>query len=317
MTYQQRLSLLIVTDSLVLISAIIFSRLLLDENMQLITLSLVVSSIALLFFHHLFFFVYKLYKKAWEYASVGELISILKVVTLAVVATAIIQQLVTQDIYYRLLMTTWMLYVLLVGGSRICWRIFRGRYTNKDSHYKRTLIVGAGSAGTMLGRQLLNNRETDLLPVAFIDDNSNKHNLHILGIPVAGGVKDIEKIAIELHIDHIVIAIPSLSRKELNNVYSECAKSKARTQIIPMLEDLASGRISINEFRDVQVEDLLGREPVELDIESISGYMTNKVVLVTGAGGSIGSEVCRQIAKFHPETPVSYTHLTLPTNREV
>ena len=106
----------------------------------------------------------------------------------------------------------------------------------------------------------------------------------------------------------MIIAIPSLSRKELNTIFQECAKTKAKTQILPMLEDLVTGKISVNQFRDVQVEDLLGREPIDLDIEGISDYVTNKVVLVTGAGGSIGSEICRQISKFNPRKLVLLDH---------
>ena len=111
-----------------------------------------------------------------------------------------------------------------------------------------------------------------------------------------------------MEIENIVIAIPSLKKKELNEIFQECAKTKAKTQILPMLEDLVTGKVSVNQFRDVQVEDLLGREPVELDIEGISDYITNKVVLVTGAGGSIGSEICRQISNFHPKKLILLRH---------
>ena len=104
----------------------------------------------------------------------------------------------------------------------------------------------------------------------------------------------------KLNVENIIIAIPSLGKKELNTIFQECAKTNAKTQIFPMLEDLVTGKLSVNQFRDVQVEDLLGREPVKLDTESISEYITGKTVLVTGAGGSIGSEICRQIAHYNP-----------------
>lgn len=308
MTFRQRLSFLILMDSVIVLTAIFFSRFLLSASFQVVTVPLVISSITLLLSHHFFSFYYKLYKKAWEYASVGELLIISKAVSFSIVAAAIIQQIVVQDVYFRLLAVTWMIHMLLIGGSRLCWRIFRGGYNKSAGQRKRTLIVGAGSAGTMLARQLLTNSDTELLPAAFIDDDVNKQNLDILGIPVIGGVASISKIADEHKIDNIVIAIPSLSKKQLNTIFTECAKTKAKTQIIPMLEDLATGRISVSQFRDVQVEDLLGREPVELDIESISGYVTKKVVLVTGAGGSIGSEVCRQISRFLPEKLILLGH---------
>lgn len=308
LTYRQRLSLLILIDSVIVLTAIFFSRFLLSASLDVVTTPIVISSITLLLSHHFFSFYYKLYKKAWEYASVGELLIISKAVSFSIVTAAVIQQVMVQDVYFRLLAVTWMIHMLLIGGSRLCWRIFRGSYHNNDRQRKRTLIVGAGSAGTMLARQLLSNSDTELLPTAFIDDDVNKQNLDIMGIPVVGGVASIAKVALEHDINNIVIAIPSLSKKQLNTIFSECAKTKAKTQIIPMLEDLATGRISVSQCRDVQVEDLLGREPVELDIESISGYVTRKVVMVTGAGGSIGSEVCRQVSRFLPDKLILLGH---------
>ena len=190
--------------------------------------------------------------------------------------------------------------LLLIGGSRLSWRLFRDYFLRNEKNKKRTLIVGAGSAGMMVARQIKVNNIADLLPVGFIDDDVKKQKLDILGIPVIGGIKELEEIVKNYTIDNIVIAIPSLCKKELNKIIKECAKTDAKTQVIPMLEDLMTGKVSVNKFRDVQVEDLLGREPVELDIKSISGYIKDKVVLVTGAGGSIGSEICRQISVFEP-----------------
>lgn len=125
--------------------------------------------------------------------------------------------------------------------------------------------------------------------------------LQFFNIPVMGTTKDIEDVVRALHIEHIIIAIPSLTKKELNRIFEQCAKTNAKTQIVPKLEDIVTGKVSVSQFRDVQVEDLLGREPVELDIESISSYIENKVILVTGAGGSIGSEICRQVCQFRPK----------------
>jgi Predicted nucleoside-diphosphate sugar epimerases len=263
---------------------------------------------SLLLLHHVLFFTYKLYKKAWEYASIGELVMIVKATALTVAVAGLILFAAVQDAPLRLLTAIWLVHTLLIGGSRLSWRLARGRLVRQGGKRKRTLIVGAGSAGTMLARQLLGNADSELMPVAFIDDDRHKLKLEIMGIPVAGRVKDIVRKTKDLDIDLIVIAIPSLSKKGLHNIYTECARTKAKTQTIPKLEDLASGRISVTQFRDVQVEDLLGREPVELDIDSISGYVTRKVVLVTGAGGSIGSEVCRQISRFLPEKLVLLGH---------
>lgn len=307
MTYRSRLTLLVLLDSAIVGSALAASLWLLGSSIAA-DQSFYVLGVALLISHHCFFYYFKLYKKAWEYASVGELIIITKAVGLSFLLAGLAQGLTGGPVQLKLLAVTWMLHILLIGGSRLCWRLVRGSFNIQNGKRKRTLIVGAGSAGTMLVRQLMRNSEGELLPVAFIDDNAHKQMLDIMGIPVAGGVSSIVNKARELEIDNIVIAIPSLSKKDLYAIYTECAKTNAKTQIIPRLEDLATGRVSVEQFRDVQVEDLLGREPVELDIESISEYVTQKVVLVTGAGGSIGSEVCRQISRFLPEKLVLLGH---------
>lgn len=308
MTYRQRMSFFIFVDSCIVLTAIFGSCFLVDGTIQVINFHIVLSSIVILLSHYSLSFKFHLYKKAWEYASVGELLSILKIVSISIFVAAVVQQIIVQEIFVRLLAVTWLLNMSFIGGSRFCWRILRDSQLNKMVNKKRTLIVGAGSAGTMVARQLLKNNEADLLPVAFIDDDAKKHKLDILGIPVVGGITKIETVVSKNDIENIVIAIPSLCKKELNTIFLECAKTNAKTQILPMLEDLMTGKVSVSQFRDVQVEDLLGREPVELDLNSISDNITNKVVLVTGAGGSIGSEICRQISIFNPKKLILLGH---------
>ncbi|MCM3724924.1 polysaccharide biosynthesis protein [Neobacillus cucumis] len=308
MSYQQRLSLFLLIDSCIVFTAIFISCFLVNGTIEVVTFPILLSCIVILLCHFTLSIKFNLYKKAWEYASVGELLSILKIVTVSVLFAGIFQQLIVHDIFFRLLAVTWLLNMSIIGGSRFCWRMLRDSRLKKIENKKRTLIVGAGSAGTMVARQLLHNKQADLLPVAFIDDDSKKYRLDILGIPVVGSIDDIEKAVIDYAIENIVIAIPSLSKKEVNAIFLECAKTNAKTQILPMLEDLMTGKVSVSQFRDVQVEDLLGREPVELDINSISDNITNKVVLVTGAGGSIGSEICRQVTKFYPKALILLGH---------
>ncbi|OZU89294.1 hypothetical protein CIL03_06135 [Virgibacillus indicus] len=308
MTYKQRLSLFFIVDSMIVLTAIFVSSFLVDATIYVFNLPLIITSIIILLCHHIFAVKNKLYRKAWEYASVRELLIIFKVVSFSIIAAVIFQNIVLQETLFRLLAVTWMLHMFLIGGSRFAWRMYRDLIMNKSDNKNRTLIVGAGSAGTMIARQLLKNNESDLLPIAFIDDDERKHQLDILGLPVKGGVSDIEKTVNELNIDNIIISIPSLSKKELNTIFKECAKTKAETKIMPLLEDLLTGKISVNQFRDVQVEDLLGRDPVDMDIESISDYISDKTVLITGAGGSIGSEITRQISEFNPSKLILLGH---------
>ncbi|WP_261130811.1 nucleoside-diphosphate sugar epimerase/dehydratase [Bacillus sp. Marseille-Q3570] len=308
MTYRKRLSALIFIDSLIVLSAIFISSFILNYNNLLTSLPLIISSLILLLGHHFFSYIYKLYKRAWQYASIGELIVIFKVVTYSVMLGAIVQVIMIQGVYFRALAITWMLHMLLIGGSRFSWRIYRDTYMNPRNKKNRALIIGAGAAGTMVVRQLKQSNDTELNPVGFIDDDIRKHHLEVLGVPVLGSTSDITRLVEDLEITHIVIAIPSLNKKELNNIYQECAKTDAKTKILPMIEDLMLGEVSINQFRDVKVEDLLGREPVELDTANIAGTITGNTVLVTGAGGSIGSEICRQVSKFHPEQLILLGH---------
>jgi FlaA1/EpsC-like NDP-sugar epimerase len=308
-TYKKRLTTLAILDSIIVLTAIYISYWTLNPMVHIFKVPmLLVTALTLLICHHLFASFYHLYNKAWQYASVGELIAIVKAVTFSIAATSAMQMLVFQNTYVRALMITWMLHVLLIGGSRFSWRMFRDNIMNRQKDIKKTLIIGAGSGGTMVARQLLNNHDIDLKPVAFIDDDSKKFKLDILGIPVVGSSDRIAQTVEKYQIENIVIAIPSLKQSELNRIFEECAKTKAKTQIIPKLEDLMTGKISVNQFREVQVEDLLGRDPVELDIGSISEYVSGKTVLVTGAGGSIGSEICRQICKFYPRRIVLVGH---------
>jgi len=308
MTYRQRFILLLMIDSFIVSTVVFISWLLISTDSYTVSLPLIISLIAILLSHHLFGIIFKLYKKVWEYASTGELLIILKVVSYSIFIGAVVQQILLQQIHFRLLAVIMALHILCIGGSRFIWRIYRDFIMNKHTDKIRTLIIGAGSAGTMVARQLLTNNERTFLPVAFIDDDEKKHNLDILGIPVIGGVKEIGRTVQQLNIDNIVIAIPSLHKKKLNIIFQECAKTKVKTQILPLLEDIVMGRVSVSQFRDVEAEDLLARDPINIDIESIAEYITEKVVLVTGAGGSIGSEIVRQVTKFNPRRLVLLGH---------
>lgn len=289
-------------DSLIVLTSIYLGYWLVNPSEDLLSApALFISSITLLISHHIFAGLYRLYNKAWEYAGIDEMITIFKAVTLSILLTGIIQKVFVDMIYLRALVVTWLLHMTLIGGSRFVWRILHYQsYPNVKNDKKRTLIIGAGSAGMMVVRQIIKNPDAELLPVAFIDDDINKRNLDFLGLPVVGTTLDIEKVVLKYQIERIVIAIPSLSRGEQRKILEYCLKTNATTQIMPKLEDIITGKVSVSEFRDVRVEDLLGRDPVELDMNTISKKITQKVIMVTGAGGSIGSEICRQVMEFHP-----------------
>lgn len=271
---------------------------------------LVVSSLTIFLAHHFFSWRLGLYRKVWTYASVGEVLSIVRAVTYTILTVMVIQYALQQNIYWRVLALTWMLHVFLIGGSRFSWRLYadsRYRFEKTDVR-KRTLIVGAGAAGTMVTRQLMHSHDAELIPVGYVDDKHTKQNLEIYGIKVLGYIKDIPAIVKKHNVENIVLAIPSLSKHEMVDILQVCVASGAKTQQIPRIEDLMTGKVSVNEIRDVKIEDLLGREEVQLDMKVISENITGKTILVTGAGGSIGSEICRQVMRFSPKQLILLGH---------
>nr|WP_170295498.1 nucleoside-diphosphate sugar epimerase/dehydratase [Chengkuizengella sediminis] len=298
----------IVFDSLIVLTAIYTSHFILNIQSSYSPF-LLLMSVSLLIFHHLFSWIHKLYKRVWAYASISELMAIINSVTFSIGFVGLIQFIFYQDIYFRILFVTWMLHMMLIAGTRFVWRLYRmdlKERVNKKGN--RTLIIGAGSTGTMIVRQLVGKNDSKLNPVAFIDDDMQKHLLHVMGIPVVGGIEKIEQTVNKMNIENIVIAIPSISKKKLNDIFRECSKTDAKTQILPKIEDLMMGKVAVNQFRDIKIEDLLGRAPVKFDDHNLLQSIQNQTILVTGAGGSIGSELCRQISNYEPTKVILLGH---------
>lgn len=310
MAMNKRLSMLFIIDSSIVLFSIYFGYFFLYPiGNPLANGYLIASSITLFSAHHFLAWYFGLYRKVWEYASIGELSSIFKAVTGSIACLALVQFFVTGNILVRALIITWMLHILLIGGSRLSWRMWRDTYLKiKQVEHKKTLIVGAGAAGTMVARHLLNNHFSNIKPTAFVDDERSKQGLEIYGVRVVSGTSYIEDVVRDNHIEHIIIAIPSLSKIELAELTKKCVETGVRTQTIPHIEDIVTGKVSVNEIRDVKIEDLLGREEVTLDMKTISENLTGKTILVTGAGGSIGSEICRQVMRFSPKQLILLGH---------
>ncbi|MER2171441.1 MAG: nucleoside-diphosphate sugar epimerase/dehydratase [Psychrobacillus psychrodurans] len=312
MSLKRRMSMLILVDSCIVLFSIYIGYFLLHPIDNPFTdVLLLISSLAIFVAHHSFAMYYGLYRKVWEYASVKELLSIFKAVTFSILIVALIQVIVTGSVLGRALFVTWMLHMLLIGGTRLSWRVLRDTFISEKSSKgskKRTLIIGAGAAGTMIARQLLKNANSPLKPIAFLDDDITKKGLDIFSMRVLGGTDIIEDVVLDQDIEHIIIAIPSMEKTRRAMLLQQCLDTGIRTQTMPLIEDLLTGKVSINEIRDVKIEDLLGRDEVELDLKTISSKLTNKTILVTGAGGSIGSEICRQVARFNPKALILLGH---------
>ncbi|MBW4084522.1 nucleoside-diphosphate sugar epimerase/dehydratase [Paenibacillus sp. S150] len=242
-----------------------------------------------------------LYRRMWQYASIGEIISVFKAIVVGSVlsylaAFIILPERVPLSIEVRAMETI----LLLVGGVRLFWRVFRNDRINSKDTATHTIIVGAGDCGILIAREMMGPSFAHTRIVGFIDDSADKYHLSILGVPVLGNRYDIPRLVKERQIHEIIIAMPSVSRTEISEIINLAKATGAKLKIIPALNDLIAGKISVKKLRDVSVEDLLGREPIVADLNSILGYVHNKTVLVTGAGGSIGSELCRQISPFAP-----------------
>lgn len=310
MAHPKRLLLLAVIDSCIVFFSIYVSFLILHPAADVLeSKTLLLSALTIFIAHHFTAAYYGLYRKAWAYASVGELKAIFKAVTISIATIAVVQFVALQDVYVRVLAITWMLHLILIGGSRFTWRVYRDSITKRlKLGGRRTLVVGAGQAGTMVVRQMKQNPQNGIMPVLFVDDDQTKQHLDIYGVNVAGGSKDIPHLVKAHNIENIVIAIPSMSKTEMADLTKVCVDTGARTQTIPRIEDVMTGKVSVNDIRDVKIEDLLGREEVELDMKAIANKLQNKTILVTGAGGSIGSEICRQVMKFKPHKLILLGH---------
>ncbi|GAA0083811.1 nucleoside-diphosphate sugar epimerase/dehydratase [Clostridium sp. CTA-7] len=198
-----------------------------------------------------------------------------------------------------------MISCILVLGYRVLYRVYRRTLLYVPYKYskdqQRVMIVGAGSAGTMIINEMFARRNLKLNPILLIDDTEFKKGKRISGIKVEGNRNDIIRLAEEREIDTIIIAIPSIDNENKRQILEICKKTNCKVKIIPGIYEIISGEATVSKIKDVELEDLLGRDPVVLDNKGISNYLNNKVVLVTGAGGSIGSELCRQISQFGPK----------------
>lgn len=250
-----------------------------------------------------FMYIFRLYHRMWQYASIGELYGILKATTTSSVLMVLcIYTIDLPHLPRSVYILTWLLISGFIGGSRLGWRLLRDYIIKqKNSQGKNTLIIGAGDGGAMVARELLNNSSLNLTPVGFIDDSPFKQNLTVYGVPVLGRRRDIPRIVKEYQVEEIIIAIPSANGRTIREIMDICRQTQARVRIFRGTNDLLADKY---DFREIQLEDLLRREPVQLNLNKISGYIQDKTILVSGAGGSIGSELCRQISRFSPEALV-------------
>lgn len=252
------------------------------------------------------FYILGLYNRIWKYASIGELLAVVYSVTAATLAYIGISYFVMKAGSFpfprSFFLLNLLLNIFLIGGSRLAWRLVRDNALHMGPDQgKPILIIGAGDTGLLTAKELKRHYNGEIRIVGFVDDDPNKQNLKLLGVPVLGDREAIPKLINKYQIQEIIIAIPSADGSVIREIVALCQDSDAKIKILPGVYDLIEENITVNHIRDVQVEDLLGRDPVKVDLEEICGYLSEQTVLVTGAGGSIGSELCRQIIQFSPQ----------------
>ena len=254
------------------------------------------------------FYLFKLYKSLWQYASISELLNVLKACTIGGLILFLVINPILHINFDVILMPVYiLLLVFFIGGIRFAYRVVRRdrRFTlqlQPKSKWKNVLIVGGGDAGSTVIRELQINEDVKLRPVGVIDDDKSKQGRTLHGVDVVGTRHDIVRVVEEKNVDEILVSIPSMNGKEMKQILDICQKTPCKLKTMPGLYQLINGEVDIRKIRDVEIEDLLGRDPVETNLEEISNFIHGKVVLVTGGGGSIGSELCRQIASFNPKT---------------
>ena len=250
----------------------------------------------------LIFIPFKLYNSLWQFASIDELMHIV----LAGAIVSLLKFIVNQYSEYNYFPVSYalisgILMIAFVGVSRISYRVIRSKiHKSGNPKQMRTLLIGGGNAGAMVLREFQTSVKSTNNVICIVDDDFSKRGSYLRGVKIVGNRHDIKAIVDTYNIEEIVLAIPTASAKDKRDILQLCQQTKCRLKTIPGLFQLANGEVSLQKMRDVDVLDLLGRDSVHVDLSEISAYIKGKTVLVTGGGGSIGSELCRQIAKYEP-----------------
>ncbi|MFL2145247.1 polysaccharide biosynthesis protein [Desemzia sp. FAM 24101] len=295
-------------DTFAILASSVLSYIFLDPYVSLPRKDFWIALGLSLLFYLLFALRFQLFFKINRYTSIRETINHMVAVTLAFLAASLISVPFVESISLRFMLLTYLFSVAIIPGSRIIWRIYNehqqklkelsahGEVTQKV----RTLIVGAGQGGSLFVKSL-QRHDYEVELIGIIDDDLAKQKMTLYGVPVIGKVEDIPEL-VKLHeIEQITVAIPSLAPQELNDIVEVCAETKTKVNQMPSVEEVVLGKYEVNKFKEIDVVDLLGREEVQLDMETIAEQLSGQTILVSGAGGSIGSEICRQIIRFSPK----------------
>jgi FlaA1/EpsC-like NDP-sugar epimerase len=264
------------------------------------------------------FWITGVYSRYWRYASIEELVLlggavVLSVIAIGAISLVIVQFLPSPSVLPRSIPFIFLLLALVAtGGPRLLARL-SGQYNRRRDwanlpNHRNLLVVGAGDAGANIVRELQRNSRLGMEVMGFIDDDLAKHDARIHGVPVLGSRHDIPRIVENYKISEIIIAMPTAPGKVIREFVSLCEQTGVQPKIIPGISELLNGAVTVNQLRNVQIEDLLRREPVQTDVAAVTQLIQGKRILVTGGGGSIGSELCRQILRASPTELILLGH---------
>lgn len=247
------------------------------------------------------FFLAHLYSTMWSVAGIREVIRIVLscgLSTVLQIAGMTLLQFFMPRSYYII---SFVALCIAVTGIRLSYRIKHSLFPSGNGGGSRIMIVGAGTSGSVILKEMMTSRHTNGTVVCFADDDINKKGKYLNGVPIAGGREEIPELAKQYRVDEIYVAIPSAPAKERKKILEICRETDCKIKMLPGIYQLLNGEVSVAKLREVQIEDLLGRDPIRVNLDEIMGYVQDKVILVTGGGGSIGSELCRQIASHRPK----------------
>lgn len=266
----------------------------------------------------LIYFEFGLYRRLWIYASVQELKLIVAAVTSASIMVSVTMiSLFSLGLFIgfprSVLIIDWLASILAVGGLRFIFRLLAENKTNTNlsrfvPNARKLLIVGAGDAGALVVREMQKNPQINLIPVGYLDDAREKQNNQIYGVPVVGVLNDLAKVLDNQQVDEVVIAIPSAPGRVVRLVADVCRLKGVPFRTMPGIYELIGGKVSVNRLRDVDIADLLRRDLTRINDELVGSKLGGKTVLVTGAGGSIGREICRQVSRWGPSSLILLGH---------